>query len=83
MKTPEITPPLTIESLPPASTTRWVVRRKAEVVAAVRAGLITLEEACQRYTLSAEEKRTTMRTAALLRAVERVADALLTRGIYP
>lgn len=32
---------------------------------------------------TAEEKRTTMRTAALLRAVERVADALLTRGIYP
>jgi glutamate dehydrogenase (NAD(P)+) len=32
---------------------------------------------------TATEKRTTMRTAALLRAVERVADALLTRGIYP
>jgi glutamate dehydrogenase (NAD(P)+) len=32
---------------------------------------------------TAEEKRTTMRTAALIRAVERVADALLTRGIYP
>ena len=27
--------PLTLDSLPPASTTRWVVRRKAEVVAAV------------------------------------------------
>jgi glutamate dehydrogenase (NAD(P)+) len=32
---------------------------------------------------TATEKRTTMRTGALLRAVERVADALLTRGIYP
>jgi len=32
---------------------------------------------------TAEEKGTTMRTAALIRAVERVADALLTRGIYP
>ena len=27
--------PLTIDSLPPPDTTRWVVRRKAEVVAAV------------------------------------------------
>jgi Protein of unknown function (DUF1153) len=41
--------------LPPANTKRWVIRRKAEVVAAVRAGVITLEEACRRYTLSIEE----------------------------
>jgi hypothetical protein len=34
---------------------RWVIRRKAEVVAGVRAGLLSLEEACQRYTLSVEE----------------------------
>jgi hypothetical protein len=47
--------PITLESLPPPGTTRWVIRRKAEVVAGVRAGLITLEEACQRYTLSVEE----------------------------
>ena len=47
--------PLTLDSLPPAETTRWVVRRKAEVVAAVRAGLLSLEEACARYTLSVEE----------------------------
>ncbi len=47
--------PLTLADLPPAGTKRWVVRRKAEVVAGVRAGLITLEEACQRYTLSPEE----------------------------
>ena len=32
-----------------------MIRRKAEVVAAVRGGLISLEEACQRYTLSVEE----------------------------
>ena len=31
--------PLTLESLPAPSTTRWVVRRKAEVVAAVAGGL--------------------------------------------
>lgn len=47
--------PLTLESLPPASTQRWVVRRKAEVVAAVVGGLLTVDEVCQRYGLSLEE----------------------------
>ena len=37
--------PLTLDSLPPPSTTRWVVRRKAEVVAAVEGFLLTVEEA--------------------------------------
>lgn len=46
---------LRLEDLPPPGTRRWVIRRKAEVVAGVRAGLITLEEACLRYTLSVEE----------------------------
>lgn len=46
---------LTIDDLPPPDTKRWVIRRKAEVVAAVRGGLLTLEEACKRYTLSVEE----------------------------
>ncbi|MDQ7844698.1 MAG: Glu/Leu/Phe/Val dehydrogenase [Armatimonadota bacterium] len=32
---------------------------------------------------TAEEKGTTLRTAALIRAIGRVADALMTRGIYP
>jgi hypothetical protein len=41
--------------LPPANTKRWVIRRKAEVVAAVRSGTISLEEACNRYKLSIEE----------------------------
>ncbi len=40
--------PLTVNNLPPAGTKRWVIRRKAEVVAAVRNGLIDLEEACER-----------------------------------
>jgi hypothetical protein len=44
-----------IEDLPPPGIKRWVIRRKAEVVAAVRSGVISLEEACQRYTLSVEE----------------------------
>jgi len=46
---------LTIADLPPPSTRRWVIRRKAEVVAAVRGGLLSLEEACTRYTLTVEE----------------------------
>jgi hypothetical protein len=41
--------------LPPANTKRWVIRRKAEVVAAVRSGVISLEDACTRYKLSLEE----------------------------
>jgi hypothetical protein len=43
------------DKLPPPETRRWVARRKAQVVAAVRAGLLTLEEACGRYNLSSEE----------------------------
>jgi hypothetical protein len=47
--------PLSIHDLPPTSTKRWVIRRKAEVVAGVRGGLLSLEEACERYTLSVDE----------------------------
>ena len=36
-------------------TKRWVVRRKAEVVAAVRGGLLSLEEASNRYMLTVDE----------------------------
>ena len=43
--------------LPPANTKRWVVRRKAAVVAAVQGGKITLEEALRRYQLTEEEFR--------------------------
>jgi hypothetical protein len=46
---------LTLETLPPPDTARWVIRRKAEVVAAIRGGLLTVEEACARYGLSEEE----------------------------
>jgi hypothetical protein len=41
--------------LPSPNTKRWVIRRKAEVVAGVRNGVISLEEACRRYKLSIEE----------------------------
>ena len=47
--------PLTVDTLPPPDTTRWVVRRKAEVVAAVNGGLLSVDDVCQRYNLSAEE----------------------------
>lgn len=51
----ELLPQLRLEDLPPPGTRRWVMRRKAEVVAAVRNNLLTLEQACERYTLSVEE----------------------------
>ena len=38
-----------------ANTFRWTIQRKAEVVRAVRNGLLGLDEACERYRLSAEE----------------------------
>jgi hypothetical protein len=47
--------PLMLSDLPPANTTRWVRRRKAEVVAGVRGGLLSAEEACTRYRLTVEE----------------------------
>lgn len=48
---------LSIHDLPPPETTRWVPRRKAEVVSGVRNGVITLEQACKRYHLSVDEFR--------------------------
>jgi len=47
--------PLTLESLPSTATRRWVARHKAQVVAAVNGGLLSLDEARERYALSAEE----------------------------
>ena len=48
---------MTFEDLPPKATKRWVIRRKAEVVAGVHGGLISLEQALQRYDLSVDEYR--------------------------
>ena len=47
--------PLTIDDLPSFSTAYWVSRRKAEVLAAIDGGLLSLEEGCDRYRLSNEE----------------------------
>jgi hypothetical protein len=41
--------------LPTPGTKRWVIRRKTEVIAAVRGGLLSLEEACSRYMLTVDE----------------------------
>ena len=46
---------LTLSDLPDADTARWAIRRQAEVVAAVRGGLLTLEDACDRYRLTVGE----------------------------
>src|SRR6185436_11587457 len=46
---------LTLADLPSRKTTRWVKRRKTEVVLAVKGGLLSLDEACRRYDLTVEE----------------------------
>ena len=56
---------ITVADLPSPGTTRWVIRRKAEVVLAVHGGLLSLEDACRRYQLTAEE------FSAWQRAIER------------
>src|ERR1700724_2620461 len=48
-------PPSNTTDLPPPDTKRWVTRRKAVIVNAVRTGVISLEEVCRRYELSVEE----------------------------
>ncbi len=47
--------PLTIDNLPPTNIKRWTTLRKAQVVSAVRRGLIAREHACERYCISPEE----------------------------
>jgi hypothetical protein len=47
--------PINIDELPPPGITRWVIHRKAQVVAAVEAGTLSLEEVCERYSVSVEE----------------------------
>ncbi len=46
---------LTLDNMPPRETVRWIARRKAEVVAAVRGGLLSFDDACERYALTSEE----------------------------
>lgn len=42
-------------ALPAPGTQRWVVRRKAAIVEAVRSGQLTIDDACRTYSLSPEE----------------------------
>ena len=46
---------VTQSDLPSPRTKRWVIRRKAENVLAVEGGLLSLEDACQRYQQTHEE----------------------------
>lgn len=46
--------PLSLACLPDPQE-RWVPRMKAQIVAAVEGGLLSLEEACSRYALSKDE----------------------------
>ncbi|MEM6664281.1 MAG: DUF1153 domain-containing protein [Pseudomonadota bacterium] len=46
---------MTMTDLPAPDTRRWVPRRKARVVAAVEGGLITEQQALERYSISEEE----------------------------
>lgn len=43
--------------LPPADTKRWVARRKAAVLSAINAGVLSRAEACARYHISETELR--------------------------
>jgi hypothetical protein len=47
--------PACVDDLPAPDTKRWHVHRKAQVVYAVRSGLVSVDDACRRYKLSAEE----------------------------
>lgn len=47
--------PIADTELPSPDTKRWVARRKAVIVEAVRRGAIDLDEVCRRYNLSIEE----------------------------
>lgn len=42
-------------SLPPENGARWVTSRKMQLIAAIHDGLLTIEEASQRYRLTLDE----------------------------
>lgn len=44
-----------ITLLPPPTTQRWVKSRKLAVIKAIENGILSDEQACQRYSLSQEE----------------------------
>jgi hypothetical protein len=52
---PSDPPAVILENLPPPNTVRWVASRKASLVRAINDGVLTVEEASARYSLSLEE----------------------------
>ena len=50
--------------LPPDNTTRWVISRKAQVLAAIKDGFLSRAEACARYSISEAELRLWERAVA-------------------
>jgi len=46
---------VTLDSLPKSNATRWVTSRKSQLIAAIRDGLLTIEEAAIRYRLTLDE----------------------------
>jgi hypothetical protein len=52
---PKVAQLLNIGTIPPLATTRWLPRHKAQVVDAVRAGLLSVDQACDLYDLTLEE----------------------------
>lgn len=54
---------MTLDDLPAPDTDRWIARRKAEVVAAVNGGMLSIQDACERYQLSLEEFASWQRAA--------------------
>lgn len=55
---------LTVQDLPRTDAVRWVKSRKADLVAAVLGGLLSLKEACRKYRLSPEEFRSWQKAIA-------------------
>ncbi len=69
---------LTANILPSPRLKRWVAGRKAEVLAAVDCGLLSVDEACARYGISIDEflswKRAVGRAGLRGLSVKRVQD---------
>ncbi len=57
-------PPDEADDLPPVDTTRWVARRKAQILVAIGDGRLTRTEACFRYNISEVELRLWERAVA-------------------
>jgi hypothetical protein len=47
--------PRPMPELPPSNVKRWTIRRKAAVLNAIANGVLSRDEACQRYQISEEE----------------------------